>query len=45
MKSIQVYDPAMCCSKRVCGPNADADLVASAAMLYQFQSHGVEVQR
>jgi hypothetical protein len=45
MKSIQVYDPAMCCSAGVCGPNVDADLVAFAAMLYQFQSHGVEVQR
>ena len=45
MKSIQVYDPAMCCSTGVCGPNVDADLVAFAAMLYQFQSHGVEVQR
>ena len=45
MNSIQVYDPAMCCSTGVCGPNVDADLVAFAAMLYQFQSHGVEVQR
>jgi hypothetical protein len=45
MNAIQVYDPAMCCSTGVCGPNVDADLVAFAAMLYQFQSHGVEVQR
>lgn len=45
MKSIQVYDPAMCCSTGVCGPQVDAELVAFAAMLSQFQAHGVEVQR
>lgn len=45
MNSIQVYDPAMCCSTGVCGPQVDPDLVAFAAMLYQFQTHGVDVQR
>jgi hypothetical protein len=45
MKSIQVYDPAMCCSTGVCGTNVEPDLVSFAAMLSQFRSHGIEVER
>jgi hypothetical protein len=45
MNSVQVYDPAMCCSTGVCGPAPDPDLVGFAAMLSQFQSHGVKVER
>lgn len=45
MKSVQVYDPAMCCSTGVCGPQPDPDLVSFAAMLFQFQTHGVKVDR
>lgn len=45
MKSIQVYDPAMCCSTGVCGTQVEPDLVSFAAMLSQFRSHGIEVER
>ena len=45
MKSIQVYDPAMCCSTGICGPDIDPDLVNFAGMLAQLAQHGVSVER
>lgn len=45
MKTIQVYDPPMCCSTGICGPDIDPDLVNFAAMLSQLASHGIQVER
>ena len=45
MKSIQVYDPAMCCSTGICGTSIDPDLVNFAAMLNQLAGHGVNIER
>ena len=45
MKSIQVYDPPMCCSTGICGPNIDPDLVNFAAMLSQLGGKGVHIER
>ena len=45
MKTIQVYDPAMCCATGICGPDIDPDLVNFAAMLSQLGSHGVKIER
>lgn len=45
MKKLEVYDPAMCCSTGVCGPNVDPALVAFAADLKWVAEQGVEVQR
>ncbi|MCB1277218.1 arsenite efflux transporter metallochaperone ArsD [Prosthecobacter sp.] len=45
MKTIQVYDPAMCCSTGICGPSVDPDLVNFAAMLSQLKGMGVHVER
>jgi hypothetical protein len=45
MKSIQVYDPAMCCSSGVCGPDIDPILPQVAAFLHQLKEHGVSVER
>ncbi|OYW75676.1 MAG: hypothetical protein B7Z37_12355 [Verrucomicrobia bacterium 12-59-8] len=45
MKSIQVYDPPMCCSTGICGTDIDPDLVNFAAMLAQFQTAGIKVER
>ena len=45
MKTIQVYDPPMCCSTGICGTNIDPDLVNFAAMLAQLGTHGVKVER
>jgi hypothetical protein len=45
MKSLEIFDPAMCCSTGVCGPTVDPALVRFAALLQQLQERGVRVQR
>jgi AhpD family alkylhydroperoxidase len=45
MNAFQVYDPAMCCSTGVCGPEVDPKLVRFAADLKWLQEQGVEVKR
>ncbi|ODU25221.1 MAG: hypothetical protein ABS95_00390 [Verrucomicrobia bacterium SCN 57-15] len=45
MKRLDVYDPAMCCSTGVCGPQVDPALVRFAADLKWLQEQGVEVRR
>ena len=45
MKTIQVYDPPMCCSTGVCGNDIDPALVSFAAMLAQLSETGVKVER
>lgn len=42
---LEVYDPAMCCSSGVCGPDVDPALVAFAADLKWMAEQGVEVRR
>jgi hypothetical protein len=42
---IDVYDPAMCCSTGVCGPQVDAQLVRFAADMRWLSGQGVVVQR
>ncbi len=45
MKTIQIYDPAMCCSTGICGPDMDPILPQVAGFLHQLQEHGVQVER
>jgi hypothetical protein len=45
MKKMQVFDPAMCCSTGVCGPNVDVTLPRFAADLEWLKTEGVEVER
>jgi hypothetical protein len=45
MKTLEVYDPAMCCSTGVCGPQVDPALVTFAADLKWVAEQGVTVQR
>lgn len=45
MKKLEVYDPAMCCSTGVCGPEPDPALAAFAADLKWAEAQGVAVQR
>ncbi len=42
---LEVYDPAMCCSTGVCGPEVDPVLVRFAADLKWLQEQGAEVER
>jgi hypothetical protein len=45
MRTIEVYDPVMCCSTGICGPSVNPDLVNFAAMLAQLATVGVSIQR
>jgi AhpD family alkylhydroperoxidase len=45
MIKFQVFDPPMCCSTGVCGPNVDPVLPRFAADLDWLKSQGVEVER
>jgi hypothetical protein len=45
MSKVQVFDPPMCCSTGVCGPQVDPALVRFAADLEWLRSKGVEVER
>lgn len=45
MSKIEVYDPPMCCTSGVCGPEPDAKLSAFSADLKWLQGQGVEVRR
>lgn len=45
MKTLQLYDPPMCCSTGVCGPDIDPVLPAVAAWLQGLQAAGVRVER
>ncbi len=45
MKTLTVYDPAMCCSTGICGADIDQKLVDFAADLDWLKSEGVEVKR
>lgn len=43
--TLQVFDPAMCCSTGVCGPGVDTKLVQFAADLDWLKTHDVIVLR
>jgi AhpD family alkylhydroperoxidase len=45
MKRLDIYDPAMCCSTGLCGPQVDPALVRFAADVKWLQEQGVEVRR
>jgi hypothetical protein len=45
MKTLQVYDPAMCCSSGVCGPDIDPILPQVAGFLHQLKEQGIVVER
>lgn len=45
INTLQVFDPAMCCSTGVCGPQVETRLVQFAADLDWLRSQGVIVKR
>ena len=45
MKTIEIFDPAMCCSTGVCGPSVDTDLLRMATVLENLKKQGVDVIR
>jgi hypothetical protein len=45
MKTLEIYDPAMCCSTGVCGPDVDPVLVTFAADVKWVAEQGITVRR
>ncbi|MDZ7779962.1 MAG: arsenite efflux transporter metallochaperone ArsD [Gemmatimonadota bacterium] len=45
MPTVTIYDPPMCCSTGVCGPEVDPKLVQFAGDLDWLKARGVEVRR
>ncbi len=45
MKKVEVYDPPMCCSTGVCGPQVDPTLARFAADLHWLANQKVAVER
>lgn len=45
MATIQVYDPALCCSTGVCGVDVDQNLVSFSADVEWAQQKGARIER
>jgi hypothetical protein len=45
MKTLSVYDPALCCSSGVCGTEVDQALVSFSADVTWLKQQGVSVER
>lgn len=45
MKSLKIYDPVMCCSTGVCGPDVDPILPRFAGLVSKLAEEGVAVER
>ncbi|MGB2832616.1 MAG: arsenite efflux transporter metallochaperone ArsD [Methylotenera sp.] len=45
MKTIQVFDPAMCCSSGVCGVDIDQQLVSFSADVDWAKQNGAKIER
>ncbi|MFV6599735.1 arsenic metallochaperone ArsD family protein, partial [Klebsiella pneumoniae] len=45
MKTLSVYDPALCCSSGVCGTEVDQALVSFSADVTWLKQQGVPVER
>ena len=44
MKTLQIFDPPMCCPTGVCGPGVDPELVRAAAFFDRMSRLGVTVE-
>ncbi len=44
-KKITIYEPTLCCSSGVCGPNPDQALIALQDTLAKAKEHGIETER
>lgn len=45
MKSVQVFDPALCCSSGVCGTDVDQKLVDFSADIDWAKQNGAQIER
>lgn len=45
MKTIEIFDPAMCCPTGLCGTNIDPNLMRIAVMIEHLKKQGIIVTR
>ena len=45
MKTIDIFDPAMCCSTGVCGPSIDPELMRMATVINTLKEKGIIIKR
>ena len=45
MRTIRVYEPALCCNTGVCGPDVDQALVNFTADLNHLKGLGADIER
>jgi hypothetical protein len=45
MKTIEIFDPAMCCSTGVCGPSVNKELLRIATIIEALKKMGIHVTR
>lgn len=45
MKTIEIFDPAMCCPTGLCGTNIDPNLMRIAVVIDHLKKRGIEVKR
>ena len=45
MKTMKIFEPAMCCSTGLCGVSVDPELLRVSTVLNTLKQNGIEVQR
>jgi len=45
MKTIELFDPAMCCTTGVCGPSIDPELMRVATTINSLKEKGITIKR
>jgi arsenite-transporting ATPase len=45
MRTVRVYEPALCCNTGVCGPDVDEGLVTFTADLHHLKGLGADIER
>ena len=45
MKTVQIFEPAMCCSTGLCGVGVDPELLRISTVLNTLKEHGINVDR
>ncbi len=45
MKTMKIFEPAMCCSTGLCGVSVDPELLRISTVLNTLQQNGIEIQR
>ncbi|MEI7579865.1 MAG: arsenite efflux transporter metallochaperone ArsD [bacterium] len=45
VKTIYIYDPPMCCSSGVCGPNPDPILISFQDTITKLKAEGIIIER